>query len=118
MNLNLAITLLVIPMLCRMFCELDAGQCRNEYSISGKMLKGHTFMEKVTANWLKCLGKCDHDVRCQSFNYVITQGICELNNRTKEAKPEDFVTDGDRFYIKRLSERGNCTPFSVQLYPL
>ena len=63
-------------------------------------------MEMKTANWLKCVQKCDDDVRCQSFNYVISRNICELNNRTRDARPEDFVTDGDRFYIKRLNERG------------
>ena len=64
------------------------------------MLKGHIFSANKTANWLKCVDKCSHDVRCQSFNYVISQRICELNNRTKEARPED------RFYIKRLDGGG------------
>ena len=91
-----------------MFCKLDAQQCiiRGEYSIRGMMLKGHTFIEEKTGIWLNCLDKCEDDVRCQSFNYVISQGICELNNRTKEARPEDFVPDSDRFYMKRLDGRG------------
>ena len=72
----------------------------------GMMLKGHTFMANKTANWLKCVDKCNHYIRCQSFNYVISQGICELNNRTKEARPEDFAPNSDRFYIKRLDGRG------------
>ena len=114
MNLNLAITLLAI-MICRVFCKLDPAQCRSEYSIRGRMLKGHTFMEMTTTNWLKCVDKCNDDVRCQSFNYVITRGICELNDRTKEARPGDFVADSERVYLKRLSKRGN---FSVKLYLL
>ena len=72
------------------------------------MLKGHTFIKENTGIWLNCLDKCDDDVRCQSFNYVKakpSQGICELNNRTKEARPEYFVPDSDRFYIKRFRER-------------
>ena len=32
--------------------------------------------------------------------------MCELNNRTKEARPEDFVANSERFYIKRLDGRG------------
>ena len=102
----MSITLLVIS---QMFYKLDAQQCiiRGEYSIRGMMLKGHTFTkEKTEMVWLSCLDKCDDDVRCQSFNFVISQGICELNNRTKEARPEDFVPDSGRFYIKRLRERG------------
>ena len=102
-SMSLVFTLLVM---CQMSCELDAQQCRSEYSIRGMMLKGHIFMAKKTTNWLKCVDKCNYDVRCQSFNYFISQGICELNNRTKEARPEDFVLDGDRFYIKRLDGRG------------
>ena len=91
----------------KMIYKLDAQQCiRHEYSVRGMMLEGHTFILEKTGIWLNCLDKCDDDVRCQSFNYIISQGICELNNRTKEARPEDFVPDSDRFYIKRFSGRG------------
>ena len=50
------------------------------------------FSANKTANWLKCVDMCSHDVRCQSFDYVISQRICELNNRTKEARTEDFFS--------------------------
>ena len=91
-----------------MFYELDAQQCiiRGEYTIRGMMLKGNTFIQEKTEIWLNCLDKCDDDIRCQSFNYVISQDICELNNRTKEARPEDFVPDSDRLYVTRMRERG------------
>ena len=102
-SMGLVFTLLVM---CQMSYELDAQQCRNEYSIRGMMLKRHIFVARKSANWLKCVDRCNHDIRCQSFNYVISQGICELNTRTKEARPEDFVPDSDRFYIKRLDGRG------------
>ena len=104
-GISMAITFL---MMSQMFYKLDAQQCivRGGYPIRGMMLKGHTFIKEKTGIWLNCLDKCDDDVRCQSFNYVISQGICELNNRTKEAKPEDFVPDSDRFYIKQFRERG------------
>ena len=46
------------------------------------------------------------DVRCQSFNYVFTQGKCELSNRTKEARPEDFVPSSERYYFRRYRKRG------------
>ena len=113
---SMSITLLVIS---QMFYKLDAQQCiiRGEYTIHGMMLKGHTFIEEKTGMiWLTCLDKCDDDARCQSFNYVISQGICELNNRTKEARPEDFVPDSDRFYIKRFRERGIVLQLSDHLY--
>ena len=101
---------MAIPFLVmsQMFYELDAQQCiiRGEDIIHGMMLKVHTFVEEKTAIWLNCLDKCDDDIRCQSINYVISQDICELNNHTKEARPEDFVPDSDRLYIKRFRERG------------
>ena len=100
-GISMAITFLVMS---QMFYKLDAQQCivRGEYSISGMMLKGHTFIKEKTGIWLNCLDKCDDDVKYQSFKYVISQGICELNNRTKETRREDFVPDSDRFYIKRF----------------
>ena len=38
--------------------------------------------------------------------------MCEMNNRTKEAKPEQFVSDPDRFYMKRGAHRGNVADFN------
>ena len=29
-----------------------------------------------------------------------------MNNRTKEARPEDFVPDSDRYYYGRVRNRG------------
>ncbi|XP_027043631.1 protein kinase C-binding protein NELL2-like, partial [Pocillopora damicornis] len=42
---------------------------------------------------------------CQSYNIVILNSKCELNSRTKEARPEDFVKDKDRYYMARNSKR-------------
>ena len=104
-GISTAITFLVMS---QMFYKLDAQQCiiRGEHSIRGMMLEGNTFSKEKAGIWLNCLYKCDDDVRCQSLNFVISQGICELNNSTKEARPEDFVPDSDRFYIKPLDGRG------------
>ena len=46
------------------------------------------------------------NIRCQSVNYVMSRQLCELNNRTKESRPEDFVQDPARVYMTRPSERG------------
>lgn len=82
------------------------GRCHSlEYSVSGMFLRGHTF--KTTKVWLpeECYFKCQDEVTCQSYNYVISEKVCELNNRTREARPADFLPDWRRFYIKRLSDR-------------
>ena len=90
-----------------MICQGTSFQCGREQSTLGMMLRQHVFKKiKGVSLGVKCLQSCNDDVRCQSFNYVISQGICELNNRTKEARPEDFIPDSDRYYFKRDVNRG------------
>ena len=83
------------------------SQCRvTESSIGGMYLKGHVF--KMYRDQLpeECYFRCEEEVTCQSYNVVIGQKICELNNRTKEARQEDFMPDQRRFYMKRSRNRG------------
>nr|XP_058960212.1 uromodulin-like [Pocillopora verrucosa] len=77
-----------------------------EVSIFGKMLQKHIF-KTITGAALGdvCLRECYRDVRCQSFNYVFTREKCELSNRTKEARPEDFVPNSERYYFRRYRKR-------------
>ncbi|KAL9961275.1 hypothetical protein ACROYT_G030184 [Oculina patagonica] len=100
-RLRIAVQLL----LCQVFYEISAQQCKGEYSIFGMMLKKHIFKTIKTSNSPECIQACSDDARCQSLNYVISQYMCELNNRTKEARPEDFVPDTDRYYYRRVRKR-------------
>ena len=85
-------------------------RCRTEVNIPGMALKGFVFKKmKVTAPY-KCDVRCEREITCQSYNYVRGENLCELNNRTKEARPENFRSDPARFYIRRLNGRG--------MYPL
>ena len=84
----------------------DNQQCKGVRSISGMMLRGHVFQEHNAANILACSLLCNSNIGCQSINYVISRHLCELNNRTKEARPEGYVQDVDRVYLTRPSERG------------
>ena len=84
----------------------DNLQCKRVQSVYGTMLKGHVFQESNAANILTCGQLCNSNIRCQSINYVISRHLCELNSRTKEARPEDYVQDADRVYLTRPSERG------------
>ena len=88
-------------------CEPSA-----EYSIYGMFLRGHTFKTYKIEWYESCYFRCVEEVTCQSYNFVIGQNICELNNRTKEARPEDFLPDPTRFYMKRAIDRGT-TQFSL-----
>lgn len=92
-----------------MFRKIATNECGiDSYSIYQMMLKGHTF-ETFNAHRgsLDCSQACNSDVRCQSYNYNIFKHICELNNRTKEASPEHFVRDKDRYYMMKAPKRGN-----------
>ena len=105
----------VLLALCHVIHEVTGQQCspsEQKVSILGMMLQGHIF-KKITGATLGniCLQECYRDVRCQSFNFVIYQDMCELNNRTKEARPEDFVPNSARYYFRRDWERGEKTNF-------
>ena len=75
--------------------------------MSEKALKGHTYKTKRVQDLYECLVFCNNEVACQSYIYVITGKICELNDRTKKEKPDDFVQDETRFYVRKWKIRGN-----------
>ncbi|XP_074607258.1 uromodulin-like [Acropora palmata] len=83
----------------------DNLQCKRFRSMYGWMLKGHVFQEHNAANILACSLLCNSNIRCQSINYVMSHHLCELNSRTKEARPEDYAQDADRVHLTRPSER-------------
>ncbi|PFX12079.1 hypothetical protein AWC38_SpisGene24017 [Stylophora pistillata] len=93
-----------------MFCDIasqQCGACGDLHSIYQMMLQGHTYETfKFTPGTLECREACLADDRCQSYNVVMFIGICKLNNLTKEARPEDFVKDKDRYYMAIGPKRG------------
>ena len=96
----------VLLMLCQMFSGLIAQHCSRQVSVYEMMLQRHIFKIVKTSNTLECLTACNDKKSCQSFNLVVSKNICEMNNRTKEARPEDFVPDSDRYYYGRVRNRG------------
>lgn len=89
-----------------------AAQCQTKVkSIGGMFLRGHTF-KALNVELPECFIRCDEEVKCQSFNFIIGQKVCEMNNRIKEARPEHFMSDPTRFYMKRANNRGTL-PLSV-----
>jgi len=97
------------------FLDVTDGQCFTQENVPGMALKGHTFKRVVAKAVYICDFKCEQDVRCQSFNYVTQDSICELNYRTKEEKPVYFVRDPERFYVKRLSRKGKSFNFVLKI---
>ena len=105
------VKILAVVLLCKQaFVDSAVEECSGdpEYSILGMMLQRHIY-KTITGAPLGnvCLRECYRDFRCQSFNYIISKETCEMNNRTKEARPEDFVPNTDRYYFKRDMNRGN-----------
>ena len=86
-----------------------AQQCPSERSISGWMLQRHVYRTMLADIGLHCLLSCGTDDRCQSFNFVMSSHMCEFNDRTKEATPEDFIPDPDRYYFGKRINRGNLS---------
>ena len=109
MNFEKFYRILIFLGLIEFFLQLSIGELNEEReaSILGMMLEKHIF-KKITGAVFGdvCLRDCYRDVRCQSFNYIFTQDMCELSNRTKEARPEDFIPNSERYYFRRDKNRG------------
>jgi len=89
-----------------MDCVCAGEQCRAERSVNGMALQGFVFKKFLVRAFHECDIGCETEITCQSYNYVGGEKSCELNNRTKEARPENFRSDPARSYIRRLMERG------------
>ena len=89
--------------------RVSAGkQCREERSINGMALQGFILKKFFVRALHECGISCEAEITCQSYNYVLGENLCELNNRTKEARPEHFRSDQARFYKRRFCDRGIC----------
>ncbi|XP_022808411.1 fibrillin-1-like [Stylophora pistillata] len=105
-------TLVTLLYLWRVFAQ----QCEvGQQAIFGMMLQRHTFTTMKASIAVKCNQACHNDFRCHSFNYVISKELCELNNRTKEARPENFVPNSERYYVKSIKKR--VIPGTIPEFP-
>ena len=93
--------------ICDVVEKTMSQQCSSERSISGWMLQRHVYKTTLADLGLHCLLSCSTDDRCQSFNFVMSSHMCEFSDRTKEATPEDFIPDPDRYYFGKRVNRGN-----------
>ena len=104
------LVLFALCLVSRMYlCLSWAGRrkCRPvELPVVGHALKQHTFETFVVHNSTECQVLCDYKPVCQSYNFFMPGKICELNNRTKEAWPDDFAPDNESFYMRKWPNRG------------
>ena len=89
-----------------MDCVSAGNQCREEKSVNGMALKGFVFKKLSGIALHECDISCERENTCQSYNYHAGERSCELNNRTKEARPDNFRSDPAWFYKRRLAYRG------------
>ena len=102
-------------LVCVLFTNLVPAedQCRIEINIRGMILKGFVFKRMTVAAPHFCDFLCEREIICQSYNFNRKEQICELNNRTKDARPENFLSDPEWFYIRRFNGRGNYSANNV-----
>ena len=87
--------------------ETAVEQCKvYQVPIYNKALRGHTYKTAKVGELFRCYVRCERDALCKSCNFKHTQEICEMNNETKETKPNDFITDEQSYYIKRTGGGG------------
>ena len=104
--------------ICHIVGKTMTQQCPSERSISGWMLQRHVYKTILADIGLHCLPSCGTDDRCQSFNFVMSSHICEFNDRTREAEPEDFIPDPDRYYFRKPLNRGTLNICDLSLNKL
>ena len=88
-------------------------QRRTEINIHGMALRGFVFKRMAVAAPHICDILCEREITCQGYNFNRKEQICELNNRTKEARPENFRSDPAWFYIRRLNGRGKYSAKNI-----
>ena len=91
-------------------------QCRTEVNIQGVALRRSVFKRWSLAAPHLCDVKCGQEITCQSYNYNRKYQICELNNRTKEARPDNFLSAPAWIYIRRLNGRGKKSNVSLSTW--
>lgn len=107
--LRLLTVVISLYLVSRMLYVEAAGQCESQRTNYDKALKGHTFDKVKVTSPADCVIRCENELRCQSFNYVMKDKTCELSNRTKEARPADYVADLGRIYMTIQFNRGMCS---------
>ena len=77
MLMTMRFCIVIVLCMCYVY-EVFAQQCKeDEHAISGMMLRGHTFRTMRSSIAFECHQACYNDFRCHSFNYVISEELCE-----------------------------------------
>ena len=107
------LTIFTIFFIPRLFMMASSKQCEVKLSKYGTALKNHILKTVAVRTPLDCYFLCQNNMKCKSYNFMITGDICELNNSTKEARPHDFLPDDARFYMGIRPDTGNISNSSL-----
>ena len=87
--------------------QTDGEACKiYQVPIRGKALVGHTYKTAKAEELFRCYVRCERDPGCKNCNFKHTQELCEMNNETKVAKPQDFISYERSYYIPRIVRGG------------
>ena len=85
------------------FVEITASsECRSFESIHDHALFRHIHKLISGIRIESCAARCDADPFCYSFNYIVPDKACELNNATRATDSEDFLCRSSAVYFNRL----------------
>ena len=78
--------------------------------VSDHVLVGHVMSTSTLADEFECHQKCLRNNSCKSFNVhpgadISTNHVCELNNKTRKMKPDDFIKKKGSSYYGQVKVR-------------
>ncbi|KAK2553981.1 hypothetical protein P5673_024686 [Acropora cervicornis] len=85
-----------------MCASCDFQGCKTAASIGGFRFPGHTISTHSEPSIWGCFRSCKlkMPLKCHSINYNLETFQCEINNRTKNGKPHDFVYRSEYVYLE------------------
>ena len=89
---------LTLPIKCLQNKQVVKKTTRSAF---GKYLRGHVFRTTYDSQDPQhCLADCwKENELCQSFNFLVDLGTCELNTRTQYNAPDDYIERSRSVYL-------------------
>ena len=85
-----------------MCASCDFQGCKTAVSIRGFRFPGHIISAHSAPSIWRCFRLCElkMPLKCHSINYNLETFQCEINNRTKNGKPHEFVSSSEYVYLE------------------
>ena len=98
-----------------MCASCDFQGCKTAASIGGFRFPGHTISTHSEPSIWGCFRSCKlkMPLKCHSINYNLETFQCEINNRTKNGKPHDFVYRSEYVYLENPFRGKNLQELAI-----